>query len=453
MLDAVLHRPERIEALWGALQNRVVRSTDFSATQRNFLRKHRDATVRQRAAKLLGATDTSARQDVYETYLPALHLTGVAARGKLVFEGRCAACHRFAGLGLEFGPDLGAARSGGKEKLLTSVIVNGHGGDKFSWYAYYAGILYARAGAAVLTYDPLGEGERNPLKKSGTRAHDKLEKIPAVGPYMAGQMISDVRQAVGYLAQHPEVDPRRIAAVGYSLGSFMLALTGTVEERLRTCVLVGGGNLDGPDGEFDRAKPLCQGWPYKALLDLGDRGAVIYALNASRGTTFVFNGAEDGSVVRSGGEPFFVDLQRRTSKLRGNASRVFEFGTEPEAGHRPYFLTRPVALWLERQLDFPQWTEAEIQVMPQTHIIEWAQEHGAEMDPGYTSELKEGGTRALGANVPVLSREQLSVFRPEEWEKKKGALTIDQWERQIHDRLGVKQKRLPTPKELGGGAK
>src|SRR5690242_9580403 len=33
------------------------------------------------------------------------------------------------------------------------VIVNGHGGDKSSWYAYWAGILYARAGAVVLTYD------------------------------------------------------------------------------------------------------------------------------------------------------------------------------------------------------------------------------------------------------------------------------------------------------------
>ena len=36
------------------------------------------------------------------------------------------------------------------------VIVNGHNGDKSSWYAYWAGILYARAGAVVLTYDPIG---------------------------------------------------------------------------------------------------------------------------------------------------------------------------------------------------------------------------------------------------------------------------------------------------------
>jgi hypothetical protein len=36
------------------------------------------------------------------------------------------------------------------------IIVNGHGDDKSSWYSYWAGILYARAGAVVLTYDPIG---------------------------------------------------------------------------------------------------------------------------------------------------------------------------------------------------------------------------------------------------------------------------------------------------------
>ena len=44
------------------------------------------------------------------------------------------------------------------------LIVNGHGGDQYSWCAFYAGIAYARA-ALVLTYDPLGEGERSVIKE------------------------------------------------------------------------------------------------------------------------------------------------------------------------------------------------------------------------------------------------------------------------------------------------
>lgn len=44
-------------------------------------------------------------------------------------------------------------------KMPAIVVVNGHGADKSSWYSWYTGILYARAGAVVLTYDPIGEGE------------------------------------------------------------------------------------------------------------------------------------------------------------------------------------------------------------------------------------------------------------------------------------------------------
>src|SRR6476646_8822019 len=57
-------------------------------------------------------------------------------------------------------------------KLPALIVVNGHGGDKYAWYSSYAGMLYARAGALVLTYDPIGEGERNSERKSVTRQHD-----------------------------------------------------------------------------------------------------------------------------------------------------------------------------------------------------------------------------------------------------------------------------------------
>ena len=62
---------------------------------------------------------------------------------------------------------------------------------------------------------------------------------------MGGLMMTDVMQAVSYLSQRPEVDPDRICAMGYSMGSFVLSLAGAVETRLHAVVLVGGGNLDG----------------------------------------------------------------------------------------------------------------------------------------------------------------------------------------------------------------
>ncbi len=87
----------------------------------------------------------------------------------------------------------------------------------------------------------------------------------------------------------------------------------------------------------------------------------------------------------------------------------------------------PVALWLERQLDFPKWTAADIQALPTTHISEWAKANGVELDRLYASEEREGGTPALGTGIPALSRDALSVFPPEQWEREKDRLIYESW--------------------------
>ena len=313
-------------------------------------------------------------------------------------------------------------------RLPGLIVVNGHGGDKFSWYAFYSGILYARAGAAVLTYDPIGEGERNSERKSGTRAHDMLVEPAEMGRRMGGLMVTDVMQAVSYLSQRPEVDPERIGAMGYSMGSFILSIAGAVDERLHACVLVGGGNLDGPGEYWDRSKPMCQALPYQALGFLGDRPAAIYALHARRGPTLIFNGLADTVVaIPTHGEAFFHDLRRRTAQLLGSAERVFDYRLIPEISHRPFFVTKDVALWLEQQLDFPNWTAATIEHMPTTHISSWAAANNVAMDRGYIAEDREGGTPALGTGVPGVTREQLCVFSANEWDQRKNELIYESW--------------------------
>jgi len=312
-------------------------------------------------------------------------------------------------------------------KAPALVVVNGHGGDKYAWYAYWSGIAYARGGAAVLTYDPIGEGERNLERQSGTRAHDVAQSPPELGRRMGGLMMTEVMQAVSYLASRPEVDPRRIGAMGYSMGSFVLSLACGVETRLQACVLVGGGSLDGADGVWERGKPMCQGLPYKALSFLGDRPAVMYALHASRGATLTYNGLQDTTVsIPTHGPDFFADMHRRAAQLHGTTGGLFEYEFTSGA-HRPYFVTKPVARWLERQLDFPNWTDSDIAALPVTHIGEWARDHGVALDRLYASEEREGGTPALGAGVPALSRQELSVFTPEQWEQQKNRLIYEAW--------------------------
>jgi len=310
------------------------------------------------------------------------------------------------------------------------VVVNGHGGDKYAWYSFYTGILYAKAGAFVITYDPIGEGERNSERKSVTRRHDASVPPDEMGRRMAGLMINDVRQAVSYLWQRPEVDGSRIAAVGYSMGSFVLGITCAVETRLNSCVLVGGGNLGGPGCYWDRSNhTMCQAIPYKALLALGDRGAVLYSLHAARGRTFIFNGTADRVVATEplGPQGFFEDLRKRTMALNGGARNVFEFALEPGAGHRPFFVTRPVALWLARQLRFPNWTEAEIAAMPETHIGPWARKESVYIEPAYNTPEREAGARALGAGIPGVARQQLHAVPLEEWNRDRDRYVYESW--------------------------
>lgn len=322
-------------------------------------------------------------------------------------------------------------------KMPALIVVNGHGGDKYSWYSFYTGILYAGSGATVLTYDPIGEGERNSLRKSGTRQHDRQVDPPEMARRMSGLMITDVMQAVSYLSGRPDVDSTRIGAVGYSMGSFVLALACAVDTRIHACVLTGGGNLDGPGGYWDSStKKMCQATPYQSLSFLGDRGAVLYDLNAGRGATLILNGAADDVVsIPNMGPHFFEDLRKRTIALHGGERGVFDYDFVADGGHRPYFLTRPAALWLERQLEFPNWSLASIAKMPTTKIGEWAARSNVFMDRLYATELREGGTLALGANIPAVARDMLDALPIDKWNGSKDLYVYESWFKQARAHL------------------
>src|SRR5262249_28430503 len=149
---------------------------------------------------------------------------------------------------------------------------------------------------------------------------------------------------------------------------------------------------------------------------------------ARRGATLAYNGLADTVVaIPSHAEPFFADLRRRTEQLRGSAANLFDVGFVPDTSHRPYFVTRPVVLWLDRQLDLPAWSQADIETMPETHVGTWAQARGVAMDKLYATEEREGGTRVLGSDLPAIDRADLFVFTPEEWDRRKDRLIYESW--------------------------
>ena len=317
-----------------------------------------------------------------------------------------------------------------QNRLPGLVIVNGHSGDKTSWYAFYSGILYARAGAVVVTYDPIGEDERNSDRKSETNTHDTVvpgEQMPA---RLGGQMITDIMQAVSYLASRSDVDPKRIGVAAYSMGSFHAAITGAIDPRIHAVVLSGGGNIDGPGDYWSTSsKVMCQGEPSRILDSLlPHKGAVLYALNQRRGPTLIMNGTVDGIVTSvHSDEQFFEGLRERAEAITGTKAGIFETYWFPGAGHRPNFVTRAGALWLYRELHFPNWTEAKINSFGEVHVIEWSAKTGAHVGQSFQKELSEGGLRALTTDVPNVPREELQAVPIEEWRQQKEDFVWESW--------------------------
>lgn len=315
-------------------------------------------------------------------------------------------------------------------KLPAIVVIDGHGADKSSWYSYYTGVLYAKAGAVVLTYDPIGEGERNDDHKDFTGEHDQLVPSPASMPErLGGLMITDAMQAVSTLSARHDVDPHRIAIMGFSMGSFIASMTGAADPRIHAVLLVGGGDLDGPNGYWDQGHAImCQAGPYKALQFLGDRGAVIHTLSARRGDTFIINGTADTVVaIPTHGPAFFAALKQRVIALNGSEKGVFSTYFDPGASHRPSWVTPRAAAWLNDELHFPAWRNKDISTLPTTSIGDWAKSTGAPIPKNYNRNDRDAGIVALAADVPYLTLDQLNVFSPSEWEQHKSEMIYSSW--------------------------
>jgi cephalosporin-C deacetylase-like acetyl esterase len=129
-----------------------------------------------------------------------------------------------------------------QQKLPAIVVAPGHG---FTGKAtdYIFASTFARNGFAVLSYDPIGQGERlqypdpdhpgQTLLKASTGEHGEAGLQPAlIGDALARTFAWDGIRAVDYLQSRPEIDPDRIGAFGCSGGGTMTALLGALDPRV-----------------------------------------------------------------------------------------------------------------------------------------------------------------------------------------------------------------------------
>ncbi len=121
-LAILLARAERATALLKAIEAGKVRREELSAPQLKFLRAHRDPDLQALTARVFGAGLAQERQQVVNSFQPALNLKGDAAKGKLIYTERCVSCHRVGNEGFALGPDLATVKTAGKEKNLLNIL-------------------------------------------------------------------------------------------------------------------------------------------------------------------------------------------------------------------------------------------------------------------------------------------------------------------------------------------
>ena len=144
-------------------------------------------------------------------------------------------------------PEKQGTGSREQEKLPAIVMAPGHAASgKAGDFAMAS--TFARNGFAVLSYDPIGQGERlqypDPATLSKGLAAGSLATRPTgehgeaglqptlLGDAVARYFVWDAIRAVDYLASRPEVDADRIGAEGCSGGGAMTALLGAPDKRI-----------------------------------------------------------------------------------------------------------------------------------------------------------------------------------------------------------------------------
>ncbi|HUP77785.1 MAG TPA: c-type cytochrome, partial [Pirellula sp.] len=99
--------------------------SDLQLDQKQALRSHPDATVRNRALAIMkssGGVPNSDRQKVLDAWMSVTQEVGDASNGKLTYEKHCAACHKHGELGVNLGPNLTGMAVHPKPELLMNIL-------------------------------------------------------------------------------------------------------------------------------------------------------------------------------------------------------------------------------------------------------------------------------------------------------------------------------------------
>ena len=138
------------------------------------------------------------------------------------------------------------------ERRAAFLVLHGFGSNKDSGNVTTVAELLTRLGYVTLRFDMRGCGE-----SEGER-----------GRLICLEQVQNTRDAVGFLAAHPAVDPKRIAVVGSSFGGAVALYAAGLDPRIAAVISSGGwGN---GERKFRRQHATPEAWArFTAMLEEG----------------------------------------------------------------------------------------------------------------------------------------------------------------------------------------
>lgn len=172
----------------------------------------------------------------------------------------------------------------GRGRHPAVIYMHGSGGTRLDFVV--PGTWMAARGAVALTIASPASRSRE-AAGTGTRGLERERDLTV-------QNVVDLRRAVDVLRSLPEVDPNRMAYVGYSAGARTGAILAGVERRIKAYDLLSGGAS--PPAEYARAAP--RHLRARITRVLGSVDPLRYVRRAAPAALFFQDGRRDRVVPR-----------------------------------------------------------------------------------------------------------------------------------------------------------
>ena len=124
-IRVLLSRPQSTLELIDMIDTGKLTIGDLQLDQKQALRDHPNAEVRERAIAVMkssGGIPNSDRQKVLDSMISITEEAGNVGNGKAMYEKHCAACHKHGDLGVNIGPNLTGMAVHPKHELLMNIL-------------------------------------------------------------------------------------------------------------------------------------------------------------------------------------------------------------------------------------------------------------------------------------------------------------------------------------------